>query len=136
MEQTKYPLTIFYDGACRVCSAEMEHYRRKDHGGRLVFVDIGSPDFRPQEHGKSLAEFMARMHLCDAQGDFVSGIEAFQAIWRACPGPWLPAAARLIGLPGLNQLAQLGYALFARYRYLLPKKDCKAGACDPGRWRR
>ncbi len=131
MQQPNYPFTIYYDGACQVCSAEMEHYRKKDHGGRLVFVDISSPDFQPPDHRKSLAELMARMHLRDAQGGYVSGIEAFQGIWRACPGPWLPAAALLIGLPGINHLAKLGYALFARYRYLLPKKQCQEGVCGP-----
>lgn len=129
MVEPRYPLTIYFDGACRVCSAEMEHYRRKEHGGRLRFVDISSPEFRPGEPGPSLADFMARMHVQDAGGRFFTGVEAFQVIWRACPEPWLHQAARLLNLPGIKQIARIGYALFARYRYLLPKKPCTDGSC-------
>ena len=129
MVEPRYPLTIYFDGACRVCSAEMEHYRRKEHGGRLLFVDISSPEFRPRKPGPSLADFMARMHVQDAGGRFFTGVEAFQVIWRACPEPWLHQAARLLNLPGIKQCARLGYALFARYRYLLPKKPCTDGRC-------
>lgn len=130
MAEPRYPLTIYFDGACRVCSAEMQHYRRKQHGGRLLFVDISSPEFRPAEGGPTQAEFMARMHVKDAAGSFFTGIEAFQVIWRACPEPWLQHAAALLNLPGINQLARLGYALFARYRHLLPKKSCGDGSCS------
>lgn len=130
MSAPSYPLTIYFDGACRVCSAEMEHYRRKAHGGRLVFVDISSPEFRPSEPGPTLADFMARMHVQDADGRFSTGVEAFQLIWRACPEPWLHQAARVLSLPGINHCAKMGYALFARYRHLLPKKSCADGSCS------
>lgn len=130
MGKPSYPLTVYFDGACRVCSAEMEHYRRKQHGGRLLFVDISAPEFQPLESGPTLADFMARMHVRDTDGRFFSGVEAFQVIWRACPEPWLHQAARLLNLPGVKQCARLGYALFARYRYLLPKKSCTEGRCS------
>lgn len=130
MAESRYPLTIYFDGACRVCSAEMEHYRRKKHGGRLLFVDISSPEFVPVENGPALADFMARMHVQDAEGRFFTGVEAFQVIWRACPEPWLHQAAVLLNLPGIKQCARLGYALFARYRYLLPKKNCTDDSCS------
>ncbi len=130
MKNPRYPLTIYYDGACRVCSAEMEHYRHKAHEGRLLFVDISSPEFRPLEAGPTLADFMARMHVQEAGGGFYTGVEAFQVIWRACPEPWLHKAAAALSLPGVKQCARLGYTLFARYRYLLPKKSCDEGSCN------
>lgn len=129
MTESRYPLKIFYDGACRICSAEMEHYRRKDHGGRLLFVDISSPGFSPVESGPTLVDFMARMHVQNAEGRFFAGVEAFQVIWRACPEPWLHKAAAALSLPGIKQCAELGYALFARYRYLLPKRKCTDDNC-------
>lgn len=129
MHECRYPLTIFYDGACRVCSAEMERYQQKVVGGRLLFVDISSPQFHPLEPGPTLADFMARMHVQDADGRFFTGVEAFQLIWRACPEPWLHKAAAILNLPGAKQCARLGYALFARYRHLLPKKNCSADHC-------
>ena len=32
-----YPLTLLYDGACPVCSLEMEHLRARNANGKLAF---------------------------------------------------------------------------------------------------
>ena len=130
MNDCRYPLKIFYDGACRVCSAEMAHYRQKVADGRLLFVDISAPEFHPLEPGPTLADFMARMHVQDADGRFFTGVEAFQVIWRACPEPWLHRAAAILNWPGVKPCARFGYAVFARYRYLLPKKPCANDSCS------
>ena len=38
-------LTVFFDGACPICSREIAHYRRRDSEGRLRLVDIAAPSF-------------------------------------------------------------------------------------------
>ncbi|MFO7767317.1 MAG: DUF393 domain-containing protein [Pelovirga sp.] len=128
-----FPLQIFFDGSCRVCSAEMENYRRKNPDNRLEFIDISADDFQPEKHGRSLGEFMSELHVRDADGNFATGIDAFIAIWQAFPSysGWRLAAA-LLGLPGVNSVSRSGYRLFARYRHLLPRRDrkCDTGTCD------
>ena len=127
-----FPLQIFFDGSCRVCSAEMESYRRKNPANRLEFIDISADDFRPDEYGKSLGEFMSELHVRDAHGNFNTGIDAFIAIWQAFPsGSGWRFAASLLGLPGLNSLSRGGYRVFARYRHLLPRrnKECESDTC-------
>ena len=133
-----FPLEIFYDGSCAVCSAEMQVYRRRNPQNRLRFTDISTADFEPEHYGKSLNEFMAMMHVREANGKFATGVEAFMLIWQAFPdGSLYRLCSALIGLPGINLLSRCGYSLFARYRYLLPKKagDCESGTCHikPGR---
>lgn len=128
-----FPLEIFYDGSCRVCATEMESYRRRNPQQRLRFVDISADDFRPQQYGKEMADFMARLHVRDARGQFATGVDAFLLIWQAYPsGSCYRLLAGLIGLPGIHLLARGGYALFARYRHLLPKRgqDCQDGTCN------
>ena len=128
-----FPLQIYFDGSCRICSAEMESYRRKNPDNRLEFIDISADDFRPEEHGKSLAEFMSELHVRDAEGNFTTGIDAFIAIWQAFPsGSVWRFAAAVLGLPGLRSLSRGGYRVFARYRHLLPrrKQECDSGTCD------
>jgi len=125
-----FPLQVFYDGTCSVCATEMGIYRRKEHEGRLVFVDLNSPDFDPTRYGISMDVFMYEMHAIDSEGRVYRGVEAFWAIWRAFPtSTWYGILGTLVTLPGLNLLARLGYSCFARIRKYLPKRDCEDGSC-------
>lgn len=128
-----FPLTIFYDGACRVCATQMRHYRQKSHGGRLLFVDISDPGFDPERFGSSRQNFMAQMHVIDGAGVVYRGVDAFPVIWQAFPGFRYRLLARLIGLPGIRSLARSGYVLFARFRHYLPGRAvaCDADTCHP-----
>ncbi|MBW6508398.1 MAG: DUF393 domain-containing protein [Desulfuromonadales bacterium] len=127
-----FPLQIFFDGSCRVCSAEMESYRRKNPNNRLEFIDISDDLFRSDTYGKSLGDFMAELHVRDANGNFTTGIDAFIAIWQSFPsGSVWRLAAATFGLPGIHTLSRGGYRVFARYRHLLPRRrqDCETDTC-------
>ena len=131
-----FPLQIFYDGSCSVCAAEMDVYRRKEHGGRLLFVDISAPEFDPLPYGVSLDAFMYEMHAIDHEGHVYCGVEAFRAIWQAFPtSTRYGLLAALVSLPGVNFLARLIYRGFARIRRYLPENRtaCKDGTCRLGK---
>lgn len=116
---TAYPLTIFYDGACGVCSTEIRHYR-SIADERVRFVDIAANDFDAGAFGKTIDDFQKQLHARDAGGQFFTGVEAFRQLWQALPSPFYPLLSTLTGLPGINLAARTGYALFARFRHLLP----------------
>lgn len=128
-----YPLEVFYDGSCIVCSREIEVYRRHNPQDRLRFIDISAEDFNADAYDRSRDEFMAQMHVRDADGQYYTGVDAFLQIWQAYPER---SIYRLFGafldLPGIRLLARAGYALFARYRYLLPKRKdpCASDSCN------
>lgn len=128
-----FPVEIFYDGACRVCAAEIEHYLRRDHGGRLRGVNISAPDFVAPV-GLNLAALMYQLHVIDANGTIYCNIAAFQVIWQAFPAiPFYRFLATLFDLPLLNPLARGGYRIFARLRRYLPqRRNCASGVCPPG----
>lgn len=131
--ETAFPLLVFYDGACMICAAEMDRYRRANPRNRLVFIDISSKTFDAEKYGKKRAEFMGRLHVRDAAGNFSTGIDAFMEIWQAYPGGSLYRLfSGLIGLPGINLFSRIGYSVFARYRQLLPGRVrvCKSGSCN------
>jgi predicted DCC family thiol-disulfide oxidoreductase YuxK len=131
----EFPLKVFYDGSCPVCAAEMEVYRWKEHGGRLVFIDISGPGFDPGPYGITREAFMYEMHAIDRQGEVYRGVEAFRAIWQAFPASTLYGfLGALVILPGVDSLARLVYRGFARIRKYLPKSRaaCKDGACRLG----
>lgn len=121
--EQSYPLKVFYDGNCRVCAKEIDVYRAKADSGRLIFVDIADTDFNANDYGRTDKEFQAELHVCDAEGQFFTGVDAFRKIWEALSSPLYPALAKLTGLPGINDAARSGYALFARYRHLLPQTN-------------
>jgi predicted DCC family thiol-disulfide oxidoreductase YuxK len=122
-KRAAYPIKIFYDGSCAVCSAEMEHYREKDAKGNLIFIDITAPDFRPETYGKTRAELMRRLHVLDAEGKYYTGADGFPPIWRALPPESAYVfLARLVEMPPVNQIAKACYFIFARLRKFLPKR--------------
>jgi predicted DCC family thiol-disulfide oxidoreductase YuxK len=132
----KFPLQIFYDGACSVCASEIEYYGRMNHAGRLLMVDISASDFDPETYGVTLAEFMYHLHAIDHNGKIYCGVEAFWAIWQAFPKSTLFGfMGRMIMLPGINLVARICYKGFARIRKYLPKRtaNCATGSCRIGK---
>ncbi|MEI6305810.1 MAG: DUF393 domain-containing protein [Deltaproteobacteria bacterium] len=127
-----FPLKVFYDGSCIVCAAEIEHYLRKDHGEKLVAIDISSPDFNPAPYQISLTDFMHHLHAIDQDDQVFKGIDSFWAIWQAFPTSTVYGImGRIIQLPLVNRLARVGYWLFARVRPYLPKRNhCDSGTCS------
>jgi predicted DCC family thiol-disulfide oxidoreductase YuxK len=118
----KYPLTLFYDGACGVCSTEIRYYQ-SIADQRVRFVNIASPDFDAEAFGKSTEEFQQKLHARDADGQYFTGVEAFRRLWEALPAPFYSALSAFVGLPGINFSAHAGYAVFARFRHLLPSSS-------------
>jgi len=132
----EFPLRVYYDGACIVCSTEVERYGRLDRDGRLILVDISSPGFDPTPLGITLDEFMYQMHVIDRNGNVYRNIEAFWATWQAFPAStFLGLLGALITLPLVNPAARLFYRGFAAVRKYLPRRaaDCSNGSCRIGR---
>jgi predicted DCC family thiol-disulfide oxidoreductase YuxK len=131
-KQPEFPLQIFYDGSCIVCSTEIEHYLRQNHGGRLIAVNIKAPDFKPEPFHISLEIFMYELHVIDNTGAVYRGVEAFWAIWQAFPASTVYGLmGKIITMPVINPIARLLYKGFAGIRPYLPKKHvCDSGTCN------
>jgi predicted DCC family thiol-disulfide oxidoreductase YuxK len=122
-----YPLTLFYDGACGVCSTEIRYYR-SIADQRVIFVNIASANFDAKAFGKTMDEFQVKLHARDAEDHYYTGVEAFRRLWEALPSPFYPLLSSFVGLPGIHLSARAGYAVFARYRHLLPSS--RATSCQ------
>jgi predicted DCC family thiol-disulfide oxidoreductase YuxK len=118
-------LTVYFDGSCPLCTAEISHYRKLDRAGAVAFSDVSSPDCSP---GPDLARgtAMARFHVRAQDGRLLSGAEAFAALWRIMPGPW-----RVLGhVAGWRPVT---VALEGVYRLFLPVRPALSRAF--GRWK-
>ena len=75
-------LTVWHDGDCPLCRAEIALMRRLDTRGAIRFVDAAksSADACPIDRRALLARFHA-----SEDGKLLSGAAAFAAMWRAIP---------------------------------------------------
>ena len=108
--------TVYYDGACPVCSREIAMYRRRDRAGAVRWIDASNA--APAVLGGDLSREAAleRLHVRDAQGRLVSGAAAFVTLWQA-----LPATAwwgRLCARPFAVATLEVAYRGFLRLRRL------------------
>lgn len=76
--------TVFYDGACPLCRAEIDLYRRQDQGSALRLIDVSAPD-APLPPGLDRLTAVARFDALDPAGRLLSGAEAFGAVWDRLP---------------------------------------------------
>lgn len=127
-EEPKYPITIFYDGACGICRREMGRYRAEDKNARLKFVNANHPNFDLKSEGLDPQKILDYIYAKDQNGKVVCGVDAFAWIWEACGYKFLPI---LVRLPLIKQLARAFYRLFARYRYKISGEKLICGPeCD------
>ena len=117
--------TVYFDGSCSLCSAEINHYGSRDGGERLEFVDVSADD---AEFGTGLAPSDARrrFHVRLADGTLLSGAHAFDAVWETLPGwKW---AARLASIPGAMLALEAAYRAFLPIRPFLSMLARRLGA--------
>jgi predicted DCC family thiol-disulfide oxidoreductase YuxK len=105
--------TIFFDGSCPLCRAEIGYYRREDQTGALCFVDVSDAGAATPD-GITQQRAMARFHVLSGDGRVLSGAAAFVEVWKRLPKwRW---AARAASLPGALAAMELGYRMFLPIR--------------------
>jgi predicted DCC family thiol-disulfide oxidoreductase YuxK len=126
-------LTLYYDGHCGFCRAEMARLRGWDKAGRIHFVDIAAPGFSPEPLGVSLQALNTELHARTADGRTLAGIDSILAAYAAVGQGWRVWPLRMVLLrPALSAL----YRSFARNRYRISAmlgRDtpaCSNGVCE------
>ncbi|MDI3381315.1 thiol-disulfide oxidoreductase DCC family protein [Xenophilus aerolatus] len=110
-----YPVTLYYDGSCRLCSGEIRNLMARDTAGRLAFVDCSPEGFVGGPAPR--AALMDAIHAVDAAGRVYTGVETFRVAYAAVG---LPVVSTLLGLPGLSHAAARAYPVLVRHRHRLP----------------
>lgn len=119
-----FDVEVFFDGACPLCVREIKMLRRLDRRQRIRFVDIAAEGFVPPE-GLRWDTLMARIHGRLPDGSLVEGVEVFRRLYAAVG---LGPVVALTRLPGVRQVLDLLYRVFARNRLRLTGR-CDARAC-------
>lgn len=106
--------TVYYDGACPVCSREIAQYRRARGAENLQFIDVTACDVAALGDDLTREQALAAMHVRRPDGTLVQGARAFGDIWAALPA--FRPLAWAMRVPGAGWVADLGYAGFLRVR--------------------
>ncbi len=109
-------LTLFYDGACPLCQAEILFLGGRNQAGLLDFVDINSDRFNPAAVGVSCEQALAAMYGQYADGVLISGVAVFPEAYRRAE---LPFMAWLFSRKALQPFLRFGYRFFAKNRHAI-----------------
>ena len=113
MESELPKSTVYFDGSCSLCRAEIGYYRRKDQDRALCFVDISETGAVPPD-GITKERAMRRFHVRASDGRVLSGAAAFVEVWTRLPRwRW---AVRAASLPGALIALEWGYRIFLPVR--------------------
>ena len=129
-------LTLYFDGHCAFCAAEMRRLRRWDRYGALSYIDIAEPGFDPAILNVDMAALDREIHSRTELGVVLIGIDSLLAAYTLVGKGWLvwPLRVRL-----LRPALAAAYRLFARHRYRVSrwlgyrnKSICAEGVCGVG----
>jgi ubiquinone biosynthesis monooxygenase Coq7 len=107
-------LTVYFDGACPVCSREIATYRRLRGGASIDWVDASRCAPEALGPGLERGAALARLHARRADGTLVDGAAAFAAVWRRLPA--FSLLGRIAGFAPVRTVLDVGYAGFLRVR--------------------
>ena len=78
-------LTVFYDGNCPLCRAEINHYRKRVNVANVKWVNLDDPEFSFPEHNLSRNILKNRFHVMTKEKKMYSGGPAFVQLWLIIP---------------------------------------------------
>jgi len=103
-------LTVFYDGTCPLCRAEMGVYRNCTGADRIAFVDVADAPDGVVVPGLDKADALKRFHVRGADGIILSGAAGFAALWLTLPRwRWV---GRFLLHPAVAPVAEIAYRGF------------------------
>lgn len=117
---------VFYDGSCRLCRREINHYRRIDQSGSIQWVDISSDVETLKSYDISFDRSMRILHAVNKSGQVVVGVHAFVLIWSYLD--YYKHLAKCVQYLKLEKVLNYFYQHFARWRY---QKRCEGGCSIP-----
>jgi len=128
-------LTIFYDGNCPMCLAEMNHLKKHDKDSLINLVDIHQENFKTLYPTVSFDAAMIILHGV-YNGQVLLGLEVTHRAWTIVgKGFWVAP----LNWPVIKPISHWIYLVLARYRHPisaflakifgLKTTQCNSGTC-------
>lgn len=77
--------TVYYDGACPLCSREVAFYRQRVSADVAGWIDVSTVDEIALPPTLTKQAAMARFHVENSEGTLYSGGRAFAELWSLMP---------------------------------------------------
>jgi predicted DCC family thiol-disulfide oxidoreductase YuxK len=126
--KSQQKLKVYYDGLCKVCSREIEHYRKQIGANGIEFIDICASGFDATKEGLDPVQVHKVMHVRRQDGSLAVKVDAFIEIWKTLPR--YRFLLRVVNYPGVRTLLDLGYHAFSIIRPVLPRYSAQADCQD------
>ena len=111
-------LTMYYDGLCPLCQAEILFLSRRNQSGLLRFVDVNSSQYSADAVGVSCQQALDSMYAQYDDGELINGVDVFSAAYERAN---LRTLAWLFSRPSLRPILTWGYRFFAKNRHLISR---------------
>lgn len=128
-------LTIFYDGHCPLCAAEMQTLQSLDTQKKLQLEDIHAENFSERFPYIDKVEADRLLHGQLANGKIIKGLDVTCLAWKLVgKHKWM----QTLRWPVIRFFADMGYKFFARYRHQISSfvtgkprcESCLKDRCD------
>lgn len=96
MENKDWKIKMLYDGECPLCMREVNMLReRNEKYGAIKFVDICADDYSAEQNGGiGYEEAMGRIHAIRDNGEVLTNIAAFRALYEEVGLGWVYAITK------------------------------------------
>ena len=108
-------LSVYYDDRCKICSKEINFYKKIAPKNSLNWLGISSSKLDLKLANIKLVDALLYLHVKDSEGNFYIGVDAFIVIWKKLP--YFKYLNFFISLPIIYPLAKYLYKKFAKYRF-------------------
>jgi predicted DCC family thiol-disulfide oxidoreductase YuxK len=120
-------LTIFYDGGCPLCAAEMRHLNSLDSARKIAYEDIYAADFIARFPQIDQQEADRILHGQLANGELIYGLDVTYQAWVLVgKRKWVA----ILRWPIIKPIADVIYLLFARHRNRISKLLTGQSRCE------
>lgn len=107
-----FPATLYYDGKCPLCLAEVEWLRSKGANKNVELIDIKLPGFVPPEN-YTIQDLDKVIHMKLKDGSYVKGLDATYGLYAAVGLGWMIAPLRW---RAVRYISDKAYVYFANNR--------------------
>lgn len=112
-------MTMHYDGACPICSKEVATYRKLDRKNAIRWHDVSVNNGDLGLDCVSQTDALTILHARLPDGQVVTGVDAFIAVWERLPG--CRTFARLARWRPVRWMLATGYEWYAPRRKRLTR---------------
>lgn len=121
-------LTIFYDGTCPLCVAEMDMLRELDTNRDIQLEDIYAADFEDRFPDIDTQKANRYLHGMKADGSMLFGLDVTAKAWTLVgQKQWIS----ILRWPVIRWFSDLAYLFFARNRQSISRVVMGKKKCSP-----